>query len=449
MKTALRSTVRPTLLALALAAVCTAAPAMNLLQVYETALAQDANVRAARAALEAGRERLPQARAQLLPVISANIGRNQNRLTTTSLDVLGREVEGKDKYFSSNKTVSLRQPLFNLPRYMQYKQASDLVQESESNYDREVQNLVVRVGSAYMDALLASEGLKLVQAQKRQYTAMVDAGRKALHAGTGTRTDIDDAQARLDMALANELEARQQEDYTRRQLEVLVNQPLTELSALREQGEAALPELGKTLPEWVELALAYSPEVQALTARLQAADKNIGMAKAGHAPTLDALLQWSDSGSENVTRISSRYTNKVIGLQLSVPIYQGGYVSSQVRQAVAEKSRAEESLEALRRDLSLRVHKEYRGVTEGVLRIKALEQAQRSALQMQDSTQKSQRAGVRTQLDVLNAEQQRVSVQRDLIQARYTYLLSRLRLASLAGQEPLATVSTMNQAFVP
>ena len=442
-------TVQHTLMGLALAAVCSAAPAMNLLQAYEAALEQDANVRAGRAALASGLERLPQARSQLLPLVSANFGRNQNQLSTTSVNILGNASVSRDDYFSFNQSLTLRQPLFNLPRYFQYKQAQDLVQESHANYEREVQNLVVRVGGAYMEALLASESLKLVEAQKKQYTTVLEAARRAFSAGTGTRTDIDDAQSRLDMALANELEARQNEDYTRRQLEVMINLPVMTLSGLGAQGVAALPDVVKALPEWVELAQTGNPEVKALLARLEATDKEVFRAKSAHAPTLEAVAQWSDSGNENVTRINSSFENKAIGFQLTVPLYQGGAVSSQVRQAVAEKTRVTESLEALRRDLSLRVHKEYRGITEGTLRIRALEQAQRSAAQMVDSTVKSQRAGVRSILDVLNAEQQVAAVNRDLIQARYVYLISRLRLNALGGLDPLATMTEINQAFVP
>ena len=438
-----------TLLGVALLAVCSAAPAMNLLQAYQAALEQDAVVRAGRAALAAGREILPQARAQLLPVVSANVGRNQNQLSTTSANLLGNNSVSQDSFYSFNRSLSLRQPLFNMPRYFQLKQAEHLVKESVANYEREVQNLVVRVGGAYMEALLATESLKLVQAQKRQYTAMVDAARKALAAGTGSRTDIDDAQSRLDMAQANELEARQNEDFTRKQLELMINQPVSSLSGLGAQGISALNQMHSGLQHWVDLAHANNPEVRALTARLEAAEKEVSRAQSVHAPTLDAVAQWTDSGNENLTRLNSRFENKAIGFQLSVPLYQGGAVNSQVRQAVAEKNRIEESLESLRRDLNLRIHKEYRGVTEGLLRIRALEQALRSATQLLDSTMKSQRAGVRTTLDVLNAEQQLVTVNRDLIQARYVYLMSRLRLSSLAGVDAETVATEINQAFVP
>jgi outer membrane protein/protease secretion system outer membrane protein len=131
-------------------------------------------------------------------------------------------------------------------------------------------------------------------------------------------------------------------------------------------------------------------------------------------------------------------------LQLNIPIYSGGYVNSTIRQAVAEQTRTEESLEALRRDLGVRVHKEYRGVSEGVMRVRALEQAARSAEQMMKSTQMSQKAGSRTQLDVLNAQQQYTLALRDLAQARLVYLLSKVRLSSLVGDDANASVEQVN-----
>ncbi|WP_233253617.1 TolC family outer membrane protein [Limnohabitans sp. 2KL-1] len=435
--------IKTTLLGLALASSAWSVQAMSLLDAYKTALEQDATIRSARAALDVGRERLPQAKSQLLPSVSANVARNSNQLQTTTSTVT------KEDYFSDNKTLSLRQPLFNLQRFFQYKQAQDVVTEAEATFERELQNLTVRVGAAYLEALLSAEQLKLVLVQKQQYQTVLAAAQKALVAGTGTRTDIDEAKARLDMALAQELEARQNEDYTRRQLEILLNQPVAQLNLLKPTGLQAMPTLAHDLNGWIEKALAQSPEVKALEARLQAATKEIQKARAGHAPTLDAVLQWSDSGSENVTRLNSRFENKAIGFQLTIPLYQGGYVSSLERQAAADKLRQQEALEALRRDLGLRVHREYRGVTEGVLKIRALEQALKSNEQLLDSTLKSVRAGVRSQLDVLNAEQQLATASRDLIQARYSYLMSRLRLYSLSGEDPLAAVEEINAAFAP
>ena len=423
------------------------APVMDLKQVYQAALEQDATIRASRAAADSGRERLPQARAGLLPQISASVGRNNNNLDTTAPNILGTPVTTNDQYFSDNRTLQLRQPLMNMQRWLQFQQAKSLVEEVEANLDRDLQNLVVRVAGVYFEALMTEEHLDLVLAQKKTYTAMVDAAKKGFTAGSGTRTDIDDAQSRLDMALAQELEVRQYQDLARRQLQLLVNQPVNQIAKLNVAALKLSAPMPANLDEWTQKAEQASPEVRAMQARLDAARLEVSKAHAGHLPTLDAVAQWSNSGSENITRVNSRYENKTIGVQLNIPLYAGGYVNSTIRQAVAEQVRAEESLEALRRDLGVRVHKEYRGVSEGVMRVRALEQAVRSAEQMMKSTQMSLVAGSRTQLDVLNAQQQYTLALRDLAQARMVYLLSKVRLTSLVGDDAMVSVEQVNSSL--
>ena len=422
-------------------------PVMDLKQVYQAALEQDATIRASRAAADSGRERLPQARAGLLPQVSASAGRNNNNLDTTAPNILGSPVTTNDQYFSDNRTLQLRQPLINMQRWQQFQQAKSVVEEVEANLDRDLQNLVVRVTGAYFEALMTDEQLDLVLAQKKTYTVLVDAAKKGLAAGSGTRTDIDDAQSRLDMAAAQELEARQNQDLARRQLQLLVNQPVAQIAKLNVAALQLNPPMPANLDEWTLKAEQSSPEVRAMQARLDAARREVSKAQAGHFPTLDAVAQWSNSGSENTTRVNSRYENKTIGLQLNIPLYSGGYINSSIRQAVAEQTRAEESLEALRRDLGVRVHKEYRGVSEGVMRVRALEQAARSAEQMMKSTQMSLVAGSRTQLDVLNAQQQYTLALRDLAQARLVYLLSKVRLASLVGDDAMVSVEQVNASL--
>jgi len=421
---------------------------MDLKQVYQAALEQDSSIRASRATADSGRERLPQARAALLPQINASAGRNNNNLNSTAPNILGDLSTTNDKYASDNKAIQLRQPLMNMQRWLQFEQAKSIVVEAEANLERDLQSLVVRVAGAYFETLMADEQLELVLAQKTTYTALVDAAKKGLAAGSGTRTDIDDAQSRLDMSLAQELEARQNQDLTRRQLQLLVNQPVERIAKLNVSAlKLALPEPAN-LNAWTEKAEQASPEIKAMQARLDQARREVSKSQAGHLPTLDAVAQWSNSGSENITRINSRYENKSIGVQLNIPIYSGGYVNSTIRQAVAEQTRAEETLEALRRDLGVRVHKEYSGVSEGVMRVRALEQAVRSAEQMMKSTQMSLKAGSRTQLDVLNAQQQYTLALRDLAQARFVYLMSKVKLASLVGDDAVASVDEVNASLV-
>ena len=273
--------------------------------------------------------------------------------------------------------------------------------------------------------------------------------RDSFTGGSGTRTDIDEAQAALDLNFAQELEARQNLDYTKRQLQTLTNRPVEELATL----DAAKLQLVQPTPnrveDWTERAELTSPEIQSLKAQVEVAHQEIEKARAGHYPTLDAIAQLSRSNSDNVTSVNTRYINKSIGLQLSVPLYAGGFVSSTVRQALADKERAEQALEATRRDLGVRVHREFRGVTEGVLRVRALEQAVRSAEQVVISNRRSFEAGSRTLVDTLNAEQQKVSAQKDLAQARYIYLISRVKLQALAGGPKTEVIDEVNGWLKP
>jgi outer membrane protein, protease secretion system len=424
------------------------APLM-LSQAYRAALEQDATLRAARAGADSRRERLPQARAQLLPNVSFAASRNKNDLNSRSPGLSGKMNESERDYMSGSRGLTVRQPLYRPAQWADVRQAEAQVAEANALLDKEVQNVGVRVASAYLEALLAQDQLDLVMAQKQAYTTQLDAARRRFAGGAGVRTDIDEAQARLDLALATELEARQNLDYTRRALQVLVNQPVTQLPRLDPARMKLVGPDPERLEDWTARAELNSPELRSLQAQREAARQEIDKARAGHRPTLDAIAQWTYSQSDNINNIDTRHENKSIGLQLNVPIYSGGYVSSLNRQAVADLERAEQSLEASRRDLSLRVEKEFRGVTEGVQRIKALEQAVRSNETLVLSNRRSFEGGSRTLIDILNAEERRVIALRDLAQARYMYALSRVRLQSLSGTDNEGSIAEVDSWLKP
>ena len=425
----------------------TTAWSMDLLQAYEAAQQQDATILTSRAAAQAGRERLPQARSQLLPNVAASVASNRNKLVSTAPDFLGQEQTTDSAYPSSNQTLTVRQPLFRPYLTAQYRQAKAQVDDADATLAQDEQNLAVRVSGAYFDAMLTHEQLALVLAQRTAYNTQLDAARKLFAAGSGTRTDVDEAQARLDMTVAQEIEARQNIDYTLRQLQILVNQPIDGLATLDVSKLELLDPQPNRLEDWTERAEQNSPQMQSLKAQVEVARQEVDKAKAGHYPTLDAVAQWSRSDSENVLSINSRYTDNAVGLQLNIPIFSGGYVNSLVRQALAGLDRAEQVLEAGRRDLGVRVHKEFRGVTENIPKIRALEQAVRSSDQLVLSSQKSFQAGSRTVVDVLNAEQQRMVVLRDLAQARYMYLISKIRLLALVGEADAQAVAAINRVL--
>lgn len=421
---------------------------LDLLQCYQEALVQDANFRAASALAESGREALPQARAQLLPAVSATLSSTSNKLSSTSPSFLGGSAVSDTSYPSHSESIAIRQPIYRKYLLDNFKQAQSIVEDAEATLEYERQNLAVRVATAYFDALLAEEQHSLVKMQLAGYSTQLDAARKLFKGGAGTRTDIDDVQSRLDMAVADELTARQNVVFTRRQLQVLVNKPIEHLEQLNVGRLNLTPPEPNSLEYWTEQAERSSPEMRAFQARSITASYEVDKSRAGYMPTLDAIAQWSRSASENTLSTQTTTDLQSLGVQLSIPIYSGGSVDSSVRQSLAAKERARQLLEATRRDIGLRVQKEFRGMSEGVLRIKALEQAVRSTEQSIRSSEKSFQAGSRTRIDILNAENNRMVSLRDLAQSRFAYLLSRLRLLALANEAGAAAIEDLNKLLV-
>jgi outer membrane protein/protease secretion system outer membrane protein len=431
-----------------LLAVTAAAPAwassFDLLQAWESALERDAATRAARAGADSAREALPQARGQLLPNVSLggswyrnDVERSRNETQTLP----------NDSYNSSNETLTIRQPLWRKPLFVGLEQAKYVVEDADATMARALSTLAMRVTGAYLNALLSEDQIDLIESQQVLTEAQLDAARKALVAGSGTRTDIDEAQSRLDLNRAQRLEAQLALEVARRELEVLVDRPLGKLARLDPSRLVLEQPTSETLEHWIRTAEANSPEIRSQQAKLEVARRDVERQRGGHHPTLDAVAQVIRSSSENVNTPAWSYTNRLFGVQLNIPLYAGGTVQSLVRQALAEEARAEAALEATRRDLALRIHKEFRGVVEGAAKIRAYEQAVHSARQMVTSSRRSFEAGTRTTVDILNAEQQLQGALRDLAQARYVWLASQVRLEALAGGDPQATLAKVNAAL--
>ena len=421
--------------------------ALDFKTAYEAALQHDATILAERAAAQAAQERLPQALSQRRPSLSLSAGQNRNHLESQTANMLGQRSVSERYYDSNNAALQLRQPLYRPAILAQIKQARAQVQDADAVLDVNENDLLERVAQAYFDALLGQVQLDLASAQKTAFAAQLQSAQKGFAAGVGMRTDVDEAQARMDLAHAQVLQAQQALDLARRRLALLLGVPVAQLQLadLDTQRFAPSAPVPTSAEQWIALAEESSPQLQALRARLRAAQAEVDKAQAGHKPTLDVVATVSRSDSDSVTSINTVYKQKYVGVQLNVPLYSGGYVSSTVRQALAEVQRMQQTLEAAQRDLSNQVYEQFSAMTEGVLRIAALEQAVRSAQQALLSSQKSLQAGARTTVDVLNAEQQLTVAQRDLAQARYGYVLAHLKLQMLAGQERMANVDAVNR----
>ena len=423
-----------TLVALAvtlLLACAPAAQALDLVQSYRLALENDATYQAALAANQAGHEAVPQALAQLLPNLSASGSRSKNATDSQSPGFLGQMNHSFSRYTSASTTLALRQPLFRKYNFALYQQAQAQEKNADAVLDKDRQDLLMRLSGAYFEALMAHEQHTFILAQKDAYNGQLQSATRAFAAGAGTRTDIDDAQARYDLGLAQELEARQNIGYTRRQLQVIVNQPVESLATLDAGRMELLPPTPNNLDEWITRSEENNAELRALQANIEAAQQELEKAKSGHYPTADLFVQRSKTESDTNYTINSQYLTTAVGVQFNIPIWSGGYVNSQMRQATATLEKTKQQYEARRREIGQQVRKEFQNVTEGILKVKSLEQAERSSGQAVFSNQKGLQAGTRSQIDILNAQQQQMNVRRDLAQARYQYLMARVRLQGL------------------
>ncbi|MBS0355058.1 MAG: TolC family outer membrane protein [Proteobacteria bacterium] len=430
--------------ALSLALAAAPAGAIDLMQAYERALSQDASYQAARADADARREAVPQALAQLMPNVSSNLSRSKNITEQRSPNVLGVLGKTNYEYFSSNYGISLRQPLFRKYNFALYRQAKSDVETAEASLDKSLQDLVVRMAGSYFDALMAKSQYALVMAQKDAYGLQLAAAKQSFAKGQGTVIDVDDAQARYDMTVAQELEALQNLSYTRRALQVIVNEPVEAVADLVPARMELTPPFPDNVEEWIARAEETNPELRALRASMESANQELAKARSGHYPTADLFVQRSMSESDNNVSINSRYLTSQAGVQVSIPLFSGGYVSSQMRQARANIQKIEQQYEGRRREINLQVRKEYQNITEGIAKIQALQQAERSAERALDSNQKGLPAGTRSRVDILNAQQQLINTKRDLVQARLTYILARVRLQGLVSSLNEKEIQTIN-----
>ncbi len=417
--------------------------AMDLLDSYKAALANDANYLAAQASAQADSEALPQAQSQLMPSLALSYSRTKLNSVSDSY-VSPSNPSSHLNYFSDNRALTLRQPIYRKSLVANYAQAQSNVKASMENLKREEQDLSVRVISAYFDVLLSQEQMQLIKVQMQSATVQLLAAKASYSKGVGTRTDVDEVQARLDVILADEYAAKQQIDYALEALKTLTNQPVDHLSGLKIfDFETDRTEFG-SLEHWVMRAMQESPVVLGMQHKLDAAIQEVEKASAGHTPTVDLVAQMSQSLGENAISPSNDYRNKSLGVQVNIPLFAGGYYQSTTRQALANKDKAEQQLEATRRSVGLQVQKEHKNVTSGLMRVKALEQAVRSGEQSVYSNNKSLEAGIRSRLNVLEAEQKLAQSRRDLTEARFNYLIAKVKIYSLVGAADEVVISKVN-----
>ncbi len=404
------------------------ATALGLVQAYEAALKNDPVYRAAFYANEGGKESAVLGRAALLPTVSGSYSgsKNQSDITTPAGTT-------HPDYISKSTVLQVRQPLVNLEGFARYKQGLLQSDYSATLLMSEQQQVALRVASAYLDVLLRQDQLQLAVAERDAYVERMKVNDRLFAKGEGTRTDMLETRARLDLAEAVVLESQDALASARTTLAGVIGGDPGEL-------ETMLPdaEVGNGTPrsydEWRNLALQNNREIRARALAVDINQQEVNKARAGHYPRLDAVASISKSSSESINTINQDYKTRSVGFQLNVPLYAGGAVSASTRQAVAnrEKSRAEMQAEIDKAMVELR--KDYDQLVSSTSRIAALRKAVESGKLLVTATEQSIKGGVRINLDVLDAQRQLSATVRDLAQARYMYLLADLKLRAVAGE---------------
>lgn len=412
----------------------------DLVDLYQQARQQDPAYRAAEQAREAGQEARTQGRALLRPRVSfqGDLSYNWSKSEVTGLFDTGEA----QTFASSRLALQATQPLWNPDYSLQARQGDLSAQLADVQLEIERQNLILRVAQAYFDVLDAIDAVELVAAQKAATTQQLAQAKKAFEVGTATITDTHEAQARYDLIVAQEIAAQNNLAVRRNALRQLTGQEPQELVPLRADGELGGAAPGE-LQLWLDRATTHSLTTRASQLSEQIAEYELKRADAAHWPTLDAV--GAVSHSQDPEKVQGGDSDAAsVGVQLKVPLYAGGALSSRARQALALRQQARFQTERARREAEQQVRQSYLNTTSGLASITALQQALLSTKSTLDSTTLGRQVGVRTNLDVLNAQQQFYSARRDLAQAKYRYLLYRLQLESAAGELDLADLQAIN-----
>lgn len=410
--------------------------AADLLDVYRQAAAQDARFAAARAEFEAGRERAVQARAGLLPNIGASGSVTRNRI-----DASGQPASS----FTGNAWgVQLTQPLFRMQNRIAAEQGELQTELAEVQFELARQDLILRVSEAYFNVLNAQDALEALSQLQTAAAEQLEIARTSFEVGTVTITDVHEAQSRFDLASAQVIAAQNDLDVRRDTLAQIIGEDPGALAALRPEVELSGP-TPDNAADWVSAAelAGFGVQIQHLAREL--ASREASRASAGHLPTVDLVASQSWSHRQNSAQ-APRTAATAVGVQLNVPIFAGGAISSREREAAALLNKADFDLEGARRDAALSARQAYLGVTSGLARIRALEAAEVSSLSALEATRLGFEVGVRINIDVLNAQSQLADTRRELASARYDTLLAQLRLKAAAGtleEEDLEVVNTL------
>ncbi|BAQ78428.1 TolC family type I secretion outer membrane protein [Pseudomonas sp. St29] len=405
----------------------------DLVSVYQEAMDNNADLAAARAQYGAQKEVVPQARAGLLPNLSAGADINNTR---TKFDEPSMASTRSGNVYQA----TLAQPLFRADRWFQLQAAKDINEQASLQLSATEQNLILQSAENYFAVLRAQDNLASTKAEEAAFKRQLDQSNERFDVGLSDKTDVLQAQASYDTARANRILAQRQVDDAFEALITLTNREYNSIQGIVH----TLPVLAPTPNDakaWVDTAARQNLNLLASNYAVSAAEETLKQRKAGHAPTLDAVAQYKKgdndalgfSNPNPLTRYGSDVEQRSIGLQLNIPIYSGGLTSSQVRESYSRLSQTEQQRESLRRQVVENTRNLHRAVNTDVEQVQARRQSIISNQSAVEATEIGYQVGTRNIVDVLDAQRQLYTSVRNYNNSRYDYILDNLRLKQAAG----------------
>lgn len=402
--------------------------AADLLDIYQAALNNDTLYRSALSTRLSTRETLPHSVAALLPSINgqANLASNYQNITPISAS----DTLGMNQFPSHSYSLTIKQPLLNLGDWLAVKQANNTSKQADALFSAAAQSLIYRVADAYFQVLLAQDELQLAQKEKASNAQQLNQVQKRVRVGLDVINTVYDAQAAYDKSLAVEITAQNMLRNNEENLRQLTGQPYTDLNGFKHSVPLLLPQPAR-IQQWIITAITYNPDLQASRHALEAAYDNIKIKASGHVPTLSLVGSYGrDNGMNNGT---SNRNNAVIGLQLDVPLFSGGAVSSDTRKAEYDYQTTRANFDTVYRQVIITTHQKYNDVLADISKIKAERQAVKSAQIALISTEENFKAGTRTIVDIVLAQENLYDAKRNVANDHYNYLLDSLSLKQEAG----------------
>ncbi len=403
----------------------------SLMDVYQKARAQDNQYGAARRALDASLEKLPQARAGFLPNVSlvANKNHQIGEASFSAAPYVARDVR------AWNWTTQLTQPVIRWGNWAAYAQADAQVTQAKEQFALAEQELIVRTAQVYFDVQVAMQSVQVAEAQLQAINEQLTLAQRTFEVGMGTITDVHEAKAKQALNLAQRVTALNDLTTKQAELEKLIGEYVA-LPPM--QLTKRLPALDPTqLNDWLTVALRQNPQIRIQEAAVIVAEKEVSKSMAAHAPTLDIVANrtgnYSSGAISSPADLSTRFNSHQTGVQLTIPLFAGGATQSKVRESVALEEKAKEELTGAKRNTSSQVRQSFAGVMNGQAQVEALEAAVEASQNSVESNKIGFKVGTRINPDVLNSEQQLYAAMRDLSKARADAVMQSLKLKATTG----------------